>query len=94
MDLQSGSIQVPEYELVSEGKPVTASTENSKHPASDAVDGVIINTSTWVDNTNFFQPTEVPYTWEVDLEEMYALARIDISFRAYNGSEGYAQYTV
>lgn len=25
---------------------------------------------------------------------MYALARIDISFRAYNGSEGYAQYTV
>ncbi len=94
LDLQSGSIQVPEYELVSEGKLVTASTENSKHPASDAVDGVIINTSTWGDNTNFFQPTEVPYTWEVDLEEMYALARIDISFRAYNGSEGYAQYTV
>jgi len=89
------SISYPAERLVSQGKPATASsTYDAEHPASAANDGNVFNLNTSGDNTNFFEPQTVPFSWTVDLEDTYDLSRVDLSFRSYNGSETYSGYTV
>jgi hypothetical protein len=91
---KSGLVTPPVAQLVSQGKPVSASSAAAGHPAQDAVDGDVFNLNTSGDDTNYFQPSSVPYTWEVDLGRTFDLSRIDLSWRSYNGSETYSGYTV
>lgn len=94
LDADTGEVSVPSVDLVSERKPVVATTAGTGYPASAANDGIVINTSSSGDNTNYYLPTSVPYSWQVDLGEQRDLSRIDLSFRSYNGSESYSGYTV
>ena len=94
LDSATGAIDYPEDVLVSEGKPVTADAVDEAHAASVANDGSSTNTATWGDSSAYFQPTGVPFSWTVDLEEVQDLSRVDLSFRSYNGSESYHGYTV
>jgi hypothetical protein len=100
-DVESGAFQVPESKLVSEGKLVKVSGVSTDSP-TDAVnyspekanDGIYVDELPGGDNSNYFKADKVPFTWQVDLENVYDLSRIDISFRTYNGSEAYYAYTV
>lgn len=94
LDSATGAIDYPEDPLVSQGKPVTADAVDEAHAASVANDGEYTNTATWGDSSAYFQPTGVPFSWTVDLEEVQDLSRVDLSFRSYNGSESYHGYTV
>ncbi len=94
LDSATGAIDYPEDLLVSQGKPVTADAVDDAHAASVANDGEYTNTATWGDSSAYFQPTGVPFSWTVDLEEVQDLSRVDLSFRSYNGSESYHGYTV
>ncbi|NNC11826.1 family 43 glycosylhydrolase [Planctomonas sp. JC2975] len=91
---KTGLTTSPAVQLVSQGKPATASSTVAGHPAGDAVDGNVFNLNTSGDDTNFFQPSTVPYTWQVDLGRTFDLSRVDLSWRSYNGSETYSGYTV
>jgi beta-xylosidase len=74
--------------LLSGGKPATASiTASGTSVASKANDGnyyseYLANKSEW------------PFWWQVDLEEIYDLSSIQVSWFMYKGSEGYYQYQV
>lgn len=94
LDSATGAIDYPEDKLVSQGRPVTADAVDEAHAASVANDGEYTNTATWGDSSAYFQPTGVPFSWTVDLEEVQDLSRVDLSFRSYNGSESYHGYTV
>lgn len=95
LDDASGELTLPQDTLVSEGKPVEASEAASgDHAAEAANDGNVFNLNTSGDNTNFYQPSSVPFSWTVDLQRGYPLSRIDLAFRSYNGSETYSGYTV
>ena len=94
LDTATGSIDYPQDQLVSEGRPVTADAIDAAHAGSVANDGAYTNTAPWGDSSNYFQPTGVPFSWMVDLEEVRDLSRVDLSFRSYNGSESYHAYTV
>ncbi|HMT85796.1 MAG TPA: chitobiase/beta-hexosaminidase C-terminal domain-containing protein, partial [Arachnia sp.] len=62
------------------------------NPASAANDG-IIETFNRFDNSHYWQPSApLPAFWQVDLGEPVDLARVDISWRSYNGSETYSTY--
>jgi len=93
-DADTAEISYPKEELVSQGKPVTATQVSSSYPNTAANDGILYNLNTSGDNTNYYQPPGVPYSWTVDLEDSRDLSRIDLSFRSYNGSETYNAYTV
>lgn len=95
VDANAGTITVPTDTLVSQGKPVTGTqAAGGSNPLSAANDGNYFNLNTSGDDTNFYQPTGVPYTWQVDLQQQYSLSRADLSFRSYNGSETYSGYTI
>lgn len=93
-DHRSGLAQRPSAQLVSQGKPATASAAAAGHPAGDANDGDVFNLNFSGDDTNYYQPTSVPFTWQVDLGQSFDLSRVDLSWRSYNGSETYSGYTV
>ena len=90
----TAAITAPRVELVSQGKSASATSENAAAPASRANDGVITNTALSGDSTNYFQPTTIPASWTVDLEEETDLARIDLGWRSWNGSESRSTYSV
>lgn len=92
----TGTFTKPTEYLVSENKPITASIEGTDaHPISQAVDGIIDTDKTW-GNSNYYGLSEaaVPFTMELDLDEVYDLSRMDFSTRLCNGSETYYQYIV
>ncbi|MHA7985544.1 chitobiase/beta-hexosaminidase C-terminal domain-containing protein [Rathayibacter sp. CAU 1779] len=93
-DTKTGLATSPSVQLVSQGKPAVASSTAAGHPAADAVDGDVVNLNTSGDDTNFFEPSIVPYTWQVDLGRSFDLSRVDLSWRSYNGSETYSGYTI
>ncbi|GAB3652225.1 hypothetical protein GCM10028833_24210 [Glycomyces tarimensis] len=93
-DTDSGTVVVPGAELVSENRPVTADGTEANHPPTAANDGIAYNLNTSGDNTNYFKPAGVPFDWQVDLGRPRELARVDLSWRSYNGSETYSRYTV
>ncbi len=105
LDSESGSVVLPETELISEGKP---SWTDAKEPADDnlklyrANDGDYVNVNITGGSNAYFKPVteeggntaRVPFTYTIDLENVYDLSNIDISFNSHNGSETYYQYTV
>lgn len=93
-DPATGSIVVPDLALISEGRPVEATLADAAYPPSAANDGIAYNLNTSGDNTNYYKPGGVPFTWQVDLGRTRDLSRIDLSWRSYNGSETYSAYTV
>ncbi|MFI1096419.1 chitobiase/beta-hexosaminidase C-terminal domain-containing protein [Streptomyces sp. NPDC020917] len=93
-DTASGDLTLSTDRLVSQDKPVVATAAAAGHPAGDANDGNVFNLNVSGDNSNFYQPSSVPYSWTVDLQRPYDLSRVDLSFRSYNGSETYSGYTV
>jgi fibronectin type 3 domain-containing protein len=82
--------------LVSQGKPVAASSQVDGYPATMANDGIYFHDSNNDGgNDNFFDPGgSYPATWRVDLQREYDLSRIDISWREWNGSETYYTYKI
>ena len=70
LDPATAEITTPAVELVSEGKPATATSEAEGRPAGQAVDGVVTNLNRSGDSTNYFQPTAIPASWQVDLGEV------------------------
>lgn len=95
VDAKEGTVSVPTVTLVSQAKPVSGTqAANGSHPLTAANDGNYFNLNTSGDDTNFYQPSGVPYTWQVDLQHAYELSRLDLSFRSYNGSETYSGYVV
>lgn len=91
---ESGKVELPDSELVSQGKTAEASVAGSDaHPVEQAVDGICDTTSEW-GNSNYFAPASVPFSYTIDLEEVYDLNRFDLSTRLCNGSETYYQYRV
>ncbi|PFG43964.1 Ig-like protein group 4 [Isoptericola jiangsuensis] len=94
LDTTTGAVSAPTTPLVSEGREATSSAAVAGRPASAAVDGVVTNLNRSGDSTNYFQPTGVPFTWQVDLGEVLPLDRVDLAWRSWNGSETYARYTV
>lgn len=93
-DAATGTVQVPNVALVSEGRPVEATQADAAYPPSAANDGIAYNLNTSGDNTNYYKPAGVPFTWDVDLGRIRDLSRVDLSWRSYNGSETYSGYTV
>jgi hypothetical protein len=93
-DAATGSVVVPDVALVSEGRPVEAASPDAAYPPSAANDGIAYNRNTSGDNTNYYKPQGVPFTWQVDLGRKRDLSRVDLSWRSYNGSETYSQYTI
>ena len=91
---KTGLVQQPSVQLVSQGKPATASSAVDGHPATAANDGNVFNLNLSGDDSNYFQPSSVPYSWQVDLGRAFDVSRIDLSWRSYNGSETYSGYAV
>jgi hypothetical protein len=92
----TGTFTKPKETLVSENKPISVSIEGTEaHPASQAVDGVIDTDRTW-GNSNYYglSKATVPFTMELDLEDVYDLSRMDLATRLCNGSETYYQYII
>lgn len=95
LNAESGTIEYEEAEVVSTGKPVTCSVEGQDgYGAEKANDGDYFNTNKTGTSSSYFRPASLPFTWTVDLEEVYDLSRIDISFNQWNGSEAYHQYHI
>lgn len=93
-DPATAQITTPAVELVSQGQPATATSEAEGRPAGQAVDGVVTNLNRSGDSTNYFQPTAIPASWQVDLGEVVDLSRVDLSWRSWNGSETRSTYQV
>lgn len=94
LDPATAQITTPAVELVSQGKPATATSEASGRPATQAVDGITTNLNRSGDSTNYFQPTAIPASWQVDLGKVVELSRVDLSWRQWNGSETRSGYRV
>lgn len=90
LDVGTGSVVVPEYEKepISRGKKITCDVAaNESYPLANAMDGDYY--------TNFIpNPARAPFSFTIDLEEVYNLTRFDLSTRMLNGSETYYQFSV
>jgi Chitobiase/beta-hexosaminidase C-terminal domain/F5/8 type C domain/S-layer homology domain len=91
-DPTTAAITTPRVDLVSQGRPAAASSEVT--PAGAANDGIVTNTNLSGDSTNYWQPDGAPASWQVDLGEARDLARVDLSWRSWNGSETRSTYSV
>ncbi len=58
---------------IARNKPVTATSEEAKNPAGNAVDGKISRTSRWVASSN-----KAPHIIEIDLLQYYTINEIRI----------------
>ena len=105
LDRESGSVVLPETELISEGKPSWTDAQesgNENYQLYRANDGDYVNVNITGGSNAYFKPVteaggdtaKVPFTYTIDLEDVYDLSNIDISFNSHNGSETYYQYTV
>lgn len=95
LNAEDGTVQYEAAEVVSTGKPVTCSVEGQEgYGVEKANDGDYFNTNKSGTSSSYFRPVSLPFTWTVDLEEVYDLSRIDISFNHWNGSEAYHQYHI
>lgn len=107
LNVATGSIVMPETQLVSENKKVYAEAGKTVTPGKNdtyeafelkpeyANDGKYDMDSFWNTATNrYYGQTKVPYTWTVDLGKVCDLSRVDISFATCNGSESYYAYNL
>ncbi len=77
-------IPIQKGKILSQGKPITATNRNEW--ASDANDGNYM--------TEWVAENEWPQSVTINLEQVYDLSEMQISWRSYNGSEPYYSYTV
>lgn len=94
LNAETGDVQFPKVELVSEGKPATITNNDSVTGIEKANDGITYNLNTWGDTSHFFGGLVAPYEYTIDLGEVFDLARIDVAYRLYNGSEMYHRYQI
>lgn len=87
LDASSGQIEPSRDVLISQGLPSKGSSEASGFGAAKANDGDLESYFDW-------GTTSFPATWEVDLQKVYDLSRIDLSWREWNGSEVYYTYKI
>ncbi len=89
------NIQLPDVELVSRGKTIDAEVIDSSMGPELMVDGINNFEFSWDAGTQqYYKQNKEKYDFTLDLEYVYDLSRLDISFFAVNGSEGYHQYKV
>ncbi len=105
LDSETGEVIRPEAELISEGKPSFTDAKEAgdeNFGLARANDGDYVNQNITGGSNAYFKPVteeggdtvQVPFTYTIDLESVYDLSNIDISFNSHNGSETYYQYTV
>ncbi|WP_018750585.1 chitobiase/beta-hexosaminidase C-terminal domain-containing protein [Paenibacillus sanguinis] len=94
LDAATGSLEVPPIELVSQGKPAYITGNDSVQGIENANDGIAYNLRTSGDSSHFFGGLTAPYEYTLDLGAVYDLARIDVAYRLYNGSEMYHRYQI
>ncbi|MGQ4666063.1 OmpL47-type beta-barrel domain-containing protein [Metabacillus halosaccharovorans] len=94
LNAATGDVQFPKVELISEGKQATITNNDSVTGIEKANDGITYNLNTWGDSSHFFGGLVAPYEYTIDLGDVYDLARIDVSYRLYNGSEMYHRYQI
>lgn|GEM_PF-881885 len=93
-DSATGDFIVPNVSLVSQGKPVIGEDNVVAGKLLEYInDGLYDEFDTWAD-TPYYQQNKVPYAVTFDLEAVYDLSRVDISFKQHNGSESYYGYTI
>lgn len=95
MDSDTGKFVHPNVTNVSEGKPVFGEDNVIEGKLLRYInDGHYFEPDTWSPDTKYYQQNKVPWSATIDLEKVYDLARVDFSFKQFNGSEAYYQYTV
>lgn len=94
LNAETGDVQFPKVELISEGKPATITNNDSVTGIEKANDGITYNLNTWGDTSHFFGGLVAPYEYTIDLGEVHDVARMDVAYRLYNGSEMYHRYQI
>jgi hypothetical protein len=94
LNAETGDVQFPKVELISEGKPAIITNNDSVTGIEKANDGITYNLNTWGDTSHFFGGLVAPYEYMIDLGDVYDLARMDVAYRLYNGSEMYHRYQI
>ncbi|WP_407267846.1 glycoside hydrolase [Radiobacillus sp. PE A8.2] len=95
LDSDTGKIELPDLTNVSEGKPVEGEDNVVAGKLLEYItDGEFFESDTWSPDTKYYQQNKVPWSATIDLENVYDLARVDLSFKQFNGSEAYYQYTI
>lgn len=105
VDLTTNSIITPTWKLLSLNKPVnaTASVQPTasqlaagtyNFSASVANDGVDYDLSPYDSVEQYYAPVSVPFYWQVDLEQVYDMAWIGLSFMSVGGSDAVNRYTL
>ncbi|GMA60202.1 hypothetical protein GCM10025859_06420 [Alicyclobacillus fastidiosus] len=92
---------LPNVSLVSQGKPVEGQDNVVPgHPLSYIDDGNYfeagdpVTADTWSPNTQYYEQNKVPWSVTIDLQQVYDLSRVDLSWKQFNGSESYYDYTI
>ncbi|EFW99717.1 coagulation factor 5 8 type domain containing protein [Grosmannia clavigera kw1407] len=106
LDLAGHRIVPPAWTLLSRNKPTDNSTANVALTAAQlaagtynfsaavANDGVDFDLSFYDAVEQYYKPTAVPYHWQVDLGQTYALEWIGLSFLSVGGSDAANRYTL
>ncbi|QKS47615.1 family 43 glycosylhydrolase (plasmid) [Paenibacillus cellulosilyticus] len=94
LNAANGQVQLPQVSLVSQGKSATITNNDTVTGIEKANDGYAFNLRTSGDSTSFFGGLVGPYAYTIDLGDVYDLARIDVAYRLYNGSEMYHAYQI
>ncbi|KUJ08643.1 uncharacterized protein LY89DRAFT_724696 [Mollisia scopiformis] len=105
LSVANGSIAPFPWNLLSLNKPVEATPSvqltaaqiaagTYNFSAQAANDGVDYDVGPYDDVEEYYQPTGVPFFWQVDLEQNYNLAWIGLSFMSVGGSDCVNRYTV
>ncbi|OIW30391.1 coagulation factor 5 8 type domain-containing protein [Coniochaeta ligniaria NRRL 30616] len=105
LSVANGSITPFPWKLLSLNKPVTASPSvqltaaqiaagTYNFSASAANDGINYDVDPYDTVQQYYQPTGVPFFWQVDLGQVYNLAWIGLSFQSVGGSDSVNRYTV
>lgn len=91
----NGVFNYPDVTNVSQGKPVDGEDNVVAGKLLKYInDGSYAEADTWSADTLYYQQKKVPYSVTFDLQDVYDLSRVDLSFKHHNGSEAYYAYTV
>ena len=74
--------------IVSTGRPVTAGAAVSPYNSTLGNDGITLST------TNYYEPAQLPFTYEINLASKMAVSHLDLSTKLVGGSETYYNYTI
>jgi hypothetical protein len=105
IDLKHGRITPPKWELLSRGKPVTATPSvqltadqrqagTYRFDAGAANDGINYDVDSYDTVEQYYYPVSVPFYWQVDLGAGCELSWIGLSFISVSGSDSVNRYTV